>query len=102
MVSRKLLCFLRETSTLILMQLKTTNICSVRIGVIYRDYETSQWNKCNQNTVMKQIKGPNGDPKPEHKKTTNMTMMSSIIDILFLIVMRRPSQTDIGGSRHLV
>ena len=38
----------RETSPLILMKLRITNICSVRIGVLYLIYETSQSNTYNQ------------------------------------------------------
>ena len=39
----------RETSPLILMQLQITNICSVRLAVLYLIFEKSQWNKCNTN-----------------------------------------------------
>ena len=37
-----------ETSPLNLTQIQITNICSVRIGVLYLVCETAQWNTYNQ------------------------------------------------------
>ena len=51
-----------------------------------------------KDNVVKQNKELYGDLKPEHKITTNRTTMSSTT----LIVRHGPSETDWGGSRHLV
>ena len=72
MVSRKttggLKPFLCETSSLILMHLQFTNICSVRKEVFYRIYEALEWNaNIILNIVRKQSKELNDDLKPEHK-----------------------------------
>ena len=69
---------------LILMQLQSTNICSVRIEELYLIYERMKRHRethINNNIVMKQNKGLNGDLKPEHKKTVNRTTMSPTTDI---------------------
>ena len=61
---------------LILTQLRITNTCSVRIGVLFLICETPQGNVYNKETfetVMKHSKGFDGDLKQKHKKTTNRT-----------------------------
>ena len=72
----------RETSPLILMQLQITKICSVCIGILYLNCETSQLNTYNHKLWMKQSKKLNGDLKPEHKETTNRITTGPITDIL--------------------
>ena len=54
--------YLCETSLLNLRKHQMSDICSVRIGVLYLISEISQWNTYNYNTKMKQIKGLSGDP----------------------------------------
>ena len=67
-----------ETSPLILMQVKITNICSVHMG-------SSTWSMNNYSetqiiiiTMMKQSNSFNGDLKQEYKKATNGTMVGLI------------------------
>ena len=83
----------RKTSPLILKQLRITNICSVNIGVLYLSCEAHMIT----NTAMKQSKELNGDLKAEHKKTIGPRWARPQI----LIVMRQPSETDLGRGRHL-
>ena len=37
------------------MQLKITNICSVRIGILYLICEISQWNACNHKNYLQKL-----------------------------------------------
>ena len=71
---------MRKTLPLILAQLKITNICTVMrssTSSVKHHIETH----IIKNIVIKESKGLNGDLKPEHMKSTNMTAVRLTTDI---------------------
>ena len=90
----------REMSPLILMQLQITNICLVRIRVLFPHlwnitlkYILPQILWWNKNKWLKDYQ------KPQNKKNTHMSTMGPTIDINS---QEQPSETIREGSWHLI
>ena len=91
----------RKTSPLILIQVQSSNISSVSIGVLYLICEISQWSTYNKKYCYcdETNQGPQcrSDRTKENQETGTRWAGPQT-----LIVRHQPHETDWGGSRHLV